>query len=286
MGKAILKSYCKINLFLNVGKKNKKRKLHNIQSLVCLINLHDEIRINRIYAQKDNIKFFGKFNGNVKKKDNSVNRCLSLLRTKGMIKRKHNYNILVRKNIPVFSGLGGGSSNAAALIKYFTKRKELLEKDRSYFSRKLGSDLRLFFGSKQIFQKNLNQIIDLKSKINFYFILVYPFLKSSTKDVYSKVKIYKNLKSNGFYKRSSKLKIIQNLKHQENSLEKIVISKFPIIQKILFELRVIKNCQFSRLTGSGSACFGVFLTKKSADLGLKKIKKKFPKFWCVVGKTI
>ena len=48
----------------------------------------------------------------------------------------------------------------------------------------------------------------------------------------------------------------------------------------------MKNCEFSRLTGSGSACFGVFLTKKSAVLGLKKIKKKFPKFWCVVGKTI
>tara|TARA_B100001769_G_C21490135_1_gene284529 strand:- start:54 stop:176 length:123 start_codon:yes stop_codon:yes gene_type:complete len=40
------------------------------------------------------------------------------------------------------------------------------------------------------------------------------------------------------------------------------------------------------VTGSGSACFGVFLTKKSADIGLKKIRKRFPKFWCVVGKTI
>ena len=64
------------------------------------------------------------------------------------------------------------------------------------------------------------------------------------------------------------------------------MSKFPIIKKILFELSLLNKCQFSRPTGSGSACFGVFLTKKSADLGLKKIKKKFPKFWCVVGKTI
>ena len=286
MGKAILKSYCKINLFLNVGKKNKERKLHDIQSLVFLINLYDEIRINRIKAQKDKIKFFGRFSNDIKKKNNSVSRCLSLLRTKGMIKRDRNYNILIRKNIPVFSGFGGGSSNAATLIKYFTKGRKMLEKDRHYFSKNLGSDLRLFFNSKQIFQKNLDKIIDLKSKIKLYFVLVYPFLKSSTKNAYSKVKVYKNLKSNGFYKTSLKLNMVENLKYQENSLEKIVISKFPIIQKILFELRVIKNCQFSRLTGSGSACFGVFLTKKSADLGLNKIKKKFPKFWCVVGKTI
>ena len=76
------------------------------------------------------------------------------------------------------------------------------------------------------------------------------------------------------------------LKSRENSLEKIVIKKFPIIKKILNELKQINNCQFSRLTGSGSACFGLFLTKKSAELGLKKIKKKFPKYWCVTGKTI
>ena len=77
-----------------------------------------------------------------------------------------------------------------------------------------------------------------------------------------------------------------NLPQEENHLEKIVISKFPIIKKVLLELRLLKKCQFSRVTGSGSACFGAFLTKKSADLGLKKIRKKFPKFWCVVGKTI
>ena len=67
---------------------------------------------------------------------------------------------------------------------------------------------------------------------------------------------------------------------------KIVIKKFPIIEKILSELKKINNCEFSRLTGSGSACFGLFLTKKSAELGLKKIKKKFPKYWCVTSKTI
>ena len=69
-------------------------------------------------------------------------------------------------------------------------------------------------------------------------------------------------------------------------LEKIVVKKFPIVKKILNELKQNNNCQLSRLTGSGSACFGLFLTKKSAKLGLKKIKKKFPRYWCVTSKTI
>ncbi len=57
------------------------------------------------------------------------------------------------------------------------------------------------------------------------------------------------------------------MKFEENSLEKIVVLKYPVIKKILNELKLIKNCQFSRITGSGSACFGLFLTQRSADLG-------------------
>ena len=286
MAKVILKSYSKVNLFLNVGKKNKKSRLHNIQSLICLINIHDKIAISSISDSRDRIKFFGKFSSYVNKKNNSITKCLSLLRGKGIIKKSQNYKILVKKNIPVFSGLGGGSSNVATLIKYFTRGRKLSQKDISYFSRNLGSDCRLFLSSKQIFQKNINKIIDIRKKLQFYLVLVYPFLKSSTKEVYSKVEGFSNLEGNSFYTKNSKLKIIVNLKYEENFLERIVIEKFPIIQKILYELGTTKNCEFSRITGSGSACFGLFLTKKSADLGLKKIKKKFPKFWCVIGKTI
>ena len=82
------------------------------------------------------------------------------------------------------------------------------------------------------------------------------------------------------------MKIIENLKNEKNFLQKIVVRKYPVIQKVLYELENTKKCEFSRVTGSGSACFGLFLTKKSAILGLRKIKKKFPKFWCVIGKTI
>ena len=286
MTNAVLKSYSKVNLFLNIGKKNKKSKLHNIQSFVCLINIYDKIIISRIRAPRDRIKFFGKFSGYVNKKNNSITKCLLLLRRKGIVKKNHNYKIVVKKNIPVFSGFGGGSSNAVTLIKYFTKGRKLYEKDIYHFSRNLGSDCRLFFNSKQIFQKNIDTIIDIRKKLKFYLVLVYPFLKSSTKEAYSKVRFFNNLKLNNFHTKKSKLKIIENLKHQENFLERIVIGKFPIIQKVLYELETTRNCEFSRLTGSGSACFGLFLTKKSADLGLKKIKKKFPKFWSVVGKTI
>ena len=284
MKSRFLKSYCKLNLFLNVGRKIKKYNLHDIKSLVFIINLHDEIKIKRVFKPKDSIKFSGSFGNHVNKKENSILQSISLLRRNGYI--NGNYHVAVKKKIPVFSGLGGGSSNSAAIIKHFLKTKKLSHKTLSYFSKKLGSDLKLFFYSSQFLQKNLTKIQDIKKKHELYFVIVYPFLKCSTKEIYSKYNFVKAEKKQINYNFNSKIKLINSLKVTQNSLEKIAIKKFPLIQKILNELELTKNCHFSRLTGSGSACFGVFLTKKSAQLGLKKIKKKFPKYWCVISKTI
>ena len=283
---SFLKSYSKINLFLDVGKRNKKIKLHNIKSLIFLIKLFDEIKIKRIYGKKDKISFSGIFAKYVKKNNNTVLQSLSMLRDKGLINPNYNYDIDINKKIPVFSGLGGGSSNSATIIKYFLNKKKLSKKELEYFSSQIGSDLKLFFQSNQLLQKNLKKIVNIKKKKYFYFIIVYPFFKCSSKEIYSKVKSYNIIKSNNNYNLNSKIKLINILKLKKNNLEKIVVKKFPVIKKILFELKSINNCQFSRITGSGSACFGLFLTKKSAESGFKKIKKKFPKYWCVISKTI
>jgi len=169
-----LKSYAKINLFLKVGKKLKKNNLHNVQSLIFLINLFDVIKIKQINHPRDKIKFIGKFNKNVSRSNNTVNKSMKILREKGFVKKNNKYSIEVIKNIPVFSGLGGGSSNAATIVKSFLKNKQLPLTDINYFSKKIGSDFRIFLKSKQIYQKNLIKIIDLAKKHKFYFILIYP----------------------------------------------------------------------------------------------------------------
>ena len=52
------------------------------------------------------------------------------------------------------------------------------------------------------------------------------------------------------------------------------------------EIRERKGCYFSRMTGSGSVCYGVFKSKKTARAALKGIKLKYPKYWLSVAKTI
>ena len=172
MKDVVLKSYAKINLFLKVGKKLKKNKLHNIQSLIFLINLSDKIIIRKTNSLRDSVRFVGKFNKNVSRTKNSINKSLFLLRKKGFLNRENNYKITVKKNIPVFAGLGGGSSNAASIIKFFFKRKKILEKDIDYFARYLGSDLRLFFKYKKIFQENLLITRNFRVDHKFYFVII------------------------------------------------------------------------------------------------------------------
>ena len=285
MVKAFLKSPAKINLSLKIGKKI-NHEYHDIQSIIFLTNLHDQIVIKKINGQKDKFKFTGKFKKNIKLENNSALKSVYFLRKKNIINNRPKYEIKIKKNIPVFSGLGGGSSNAATIIKYFYKKRKIIDNDINYFARYLGSDFKIFFKSNKIIQENFLKIENLKFKHNFYLLIVYPFKKSSTKDIYSKLRKYEKIKKLNIFNRISKLKMVDKLKSETNSLESVIISRFPIIKKVLKELSLLKKCEFSRITGSGSACFGLFLNKKDALLGLKLIKKRFPKFWCVLSRTI
>ena len=125
----MIKSFCKINLSLRVLKKL-KTGLHDIQSNTMLLNLHDVIKVNKINSKKDVIFFKGKFKKLVNKSKNSVSDVIRILRTSGLIRKENRYKIIVNKRIPVFSGLGGGTSNAAFLIKEFREnvQKVLLRK--------------------------------------------------------------------------------------------------------------------------------------------------------------
>ena len=285
MVKAFLKSPAKVNLSLKIGKKI-NHEYHDIQSIIFLTNLHDQIVIKKINGQKDKFKFTGKFKKNIKLENNSALKSIYFLRKKNIINNRSKYEIKIKKNIPVFSGLGGGSSNAATIIKYFYKKRKIIDNDINYFARYLGSDFKIFFKSNKIIQENFSKIVNLNFKHNFYLLIVYPFKKSSTKDIYSKFRKYEKIKKLNIFNRISKLKMVDKLKSETNSLESVIISRFPIIKKVLKELSLLKKCEFSRITGSGSACFGLFLNKKDALLGLKLIKKRFPKFWCVLSRTI
>ncbi len=189
------------------------------------------------------------------------------------------YHIKVIKNIPVFAGLGGGTSNAYTVFN-FLKKKKIKKKILIKIINYVGSDFRLFFYN-QGFLINLNKVKRLKKTQNLHFLIAYPKVKCSTKKIYSMVKNFslkKNYKANAIS--------IDYVLNSKNELQSIVEKKHPIVKKLLFDIRNESGCFLSRMTGSGSACYGLFIDKNCSKTAISSLRKKYPKFWFSLAKTI
>ncbi len=280
-----IKSFCKINLFLKVVKKL-SNGYHNIVSLITFCNLHDIISISKTSNLNDKISFTGDFKKGINTKSNTATDVLNLLRQKGLIGNQK-YKINIQKNIPHGSGLGGGSSNAANLLNYFNKVMKLrldlskLEKLAS----QIGSDVPISLIKKNTFLSGKKgKIQRLKKKFKLNLLIVYPNVICSTKKIYMRNKKISPLNYKFYRNRNEKL--INLLKKENNDLEKTVIKMYPKINKVIKYIKTQKGCYFSRITGSGSACIGIFSNMKNALYAKKLIKIKYPKYWCVVSKTM
>ena len=73
---------------------------------------------------------------------------------------------------------------------------------------------------------------------------------------------------------------------QKNELQSIVEKKYPPIKTLLKDISTKKGCYFSRMSGSGSVCYGLFNSESNAKKALNKIKYKYPKFWFSIAKTV
>tara|TARA_E500000178_G_scaffold98393_1_gene97668 strand:- start:54 stop:899 length:846 start_codon:yes stop_codon:yes gene_type:complete len=276
-----IKSHAKINLALNII--GKSSSLHKIETIVSFISLHDEIFIKKINSKKHNIIFTGKFSHNISK-DNTISKLLKILENKNFLKNKK-FKILVNKNIPNRAGLGGGSMNAANILKYFVKKKiiRISKKELEKISHLIGSDVVLGLNSTNSILNSKNQIKRFKNYKKFYVLLVKPNFGCSTRYIYSKVKKFskarllkpnKNMFNNKFLKKIG------------NSLEPIAFSKYNKLKMIKLFLEKSTTPIFVRMSGSGSVIVAYFKTKGRCDKAKKQFNKKYKKYWCMSSKTI
>jgi 4-diphosphocytidyl-2-C-methyl-D-erythritol kinase len=282
-----IKSYCKINLSLRVLKKLNSG-YHNIISLITFCDLHDVISISKIRNLKDKINFSGKFKRGINKKSNTITEVLNLLRNKKLLENQA-FKINIKKNIPHGSGLGGGSSNAADLLNYCNLKMKLkLNKNKiKKLASQIGSDVPVNLERKNTFLTGKkDKILRFSQKFKLNLLIVYPNLICSTKKIYQKNKKTSFSKRQPSFSAISNKKLINFLKSEHNDLEKTVIKIYPKVKKIIDYIKSQKGCYFSRITGSGSACIGIFSNMKNAIYAQKLIKLKYPKYWCAVSKTI
>ena len=276
-----IKSYAKINLALNVT--GKKSKLHNIESLISFIDLHDSITLRESNTKQHKINFFGKFSKNISK-INTISKLLKILDNKKLLNNKK-FEIKVIKNIPQKAGMGGGSMNAASLLNFFIEKKIIkIKKDElKKISNEIGSDVILGIKPSSAILLSNGDIKKYKNKIKFHILVTKPNFGCSTKYIYSKVNSFSKPEFN-----PPKLKLFEAkyLKNLDNDLEKVALNKYPELKRIKSYLGGLPNALFARMSGSGSSIVAYFHSKKACKKAYSQYKRKFNSHWCIESKTI
>ena len=280
MGYFRIKSHAKINLALNIV--GKIKKLHKIESIISFLVLHDEILIKKIKKNKHKIKFIGKFSKNIKF-NNTISKLLRNIDKKKLLKDK--YQIIIKKNIPIEAGLGGGSMNAASILNFLINKKliKIKKKEINEISNSIGSDVILGIYSKNLILKANNSIKTFLIKKKFSTLIVKPNFGCSTKKIYNKVKRYTKPRFNFVSKHMFNSKFLKKL---NNDLELIALEKYPKLKDLKNFLEKLSNVEFVRMTGSGSAIIAYFYSDKKCKEAEKKVRNQFRNYWCKTSKTI
>jgi len=278
----LIKSYAKVNLSLKVLGKLKSG-LHKIESLVSFLDLHDEIYIKNIKNKKHKIIFYGKFSKGISKK-NTIYTLLKILDSEKFLKEKK-YFIKIKKNIPQKSGMGGGSMNAAALIKYFLSKNIIkLSKNKIIeISNLVGSDVKLGLELKNTILFSNQKLFRMKKKIPFFCLVIKPNFGCSTKLIYKKIKSFSKSQFNQNIKN---ILNINKIKSFDNDLENIVLRKYPKFKKLKLFIQNLPRVKIVRMTGSGSSIIAYFETRNNSLNAAEIFRKKYKNYWCILSKTI
>ena len=260
----ILKSYAKINLFLNIVNK-RDDGFHNIETFFQFISLYDEISFSKSTDR------FIKFSSNNKLLSDKENLCIdaaSLLRDYVDKKNKLGVSINLKKNIPIGGGLGGGSSNAATVLLGLNKlwKCNLKKDDLVDLGKNLGSDVPVFIEGFSAFGQDIGTSLkryDYIKKKKF-FVIVNPNIYSSSKIMYNEYEINDCIKHINLDN--------MHLNIGFNSFENLLCEKYPEIVEILGILRKNGN---GAISGSGSCLYSIFDDENSALNTIKLIPRKY-----------
>ena len=276
-----LKSNAKININLNIIGKSVSKKIHFIESLVVFIGLSDLINIQETNYKSHEVIFKGRFYKGITKK-NTVIKLLNILDKKKILGKKK-YKIVIKKNIPQKSGMGGGSMNAATILCFFIKKGLLNLKQAKICAKKISSDVILGLTNKSKILHSNGNVKEIKRKIKYNVLLVKPFYGCSTKEIFAMNKTFS--KKQYFFNKKPNIND-QMIVQSKNDLEISAFKKYPKLKILKNKLLDNQKAEFVRMTGSGSTLVMYFKSKVSAKKALKMYKRKLNKCWCILSKII
>ena len=263
--KIIEKSPAKINLFLKIINK-RDDGYHNIRSGITFIDLCDEITV------QPHSKFEVIYTGKFAPKNNLFEDCIIDKLFTYIHEDKPKLLFTISKNFPYEAGLGSASSNVASVIKIL-ENLELIKKKNIFDYVDLGADIPVFLNQKDALVRGRGDLIANVHFPKYYFLLIRPSFKCSTK------KMYDSFQPLDFdYNSDFDLEEI-NDQDSGNDFEKILKKNEPEFLSIIDFLEDFDDVIFSRLTGSGSCIYSVFEKKEHAINAQKKFQQSFSNLW-------
>ncbi len=267
-----IKAFAKINLGLYViGKR--PDNFHDLQTIFYHIALFDELQLslaNNISITSSNVKIPTDHN-------NICWKAVELLQKELNVSR--GVNISINKKIPVGAGLGGGSSDAAAILRFLPKLWNMsidhlqLEK----IALQLGSDVPFFLKDSPAYAEGRGESLHTVSlTLPYWIVLINPNIHVSTPWAYKILSEQRN----GIFPVRQRLfdqfshAPIQTILNSKNDFEDVVFQKFPQIRKIKDKVSEF-GAVLSLMSGSGSSVFGLYENEQSAKTAIEFFKKEY-----------
>ena len=273
-----LKSYAKINLYLNIGQKLNDG-YHNIETIIQTVDLYDEIFLEPIKKPDIHIECN---NPEVPTEKKSVmyQAVVMLIANTGK-----GIRMVLNKNIPIASGLGGGSSNIAAIMVGINKifNLKLSKAQLIDMAAKFGMDVPFFITRGTVLAQGRGELIVPLPSVcpSIPLILINPGIKTQTEWAYQ---LFDQLSDSNKEQVPSvshflnEKKVIKPSEIQQivyNSFDAILSKEYPIIENIKNRLKNL-GASAVALSGSGPTVYGLFEKQGCRDKAYKNIKEEYP----------
>ena len=278
----ILKAPAKVNLHLEI-KGRRSDGYHEILSIVQCIPLYDHIHICSL-KKKHALRVV--CDPSLPGGHNIA--ALAVERFRKIRGIDDGIEVKIEKTIPVGAGLGGGSSDAAAVLTGLNKLfgSVLKPKELRDLASQLGSDVPLFLGdSAALVSGRGENITDLAARQDFNLVLVYPGFPISTQDAYH----WFDQAAESCHSGSSHPADLRFQYEQKrvdswdffNAFQYVVECRYPVIKRITEILRR-SGAHIAGVTGSGSSVFGVFTDGKAARSAEDTLARANHRVWMLV----
>jgi 4-diphosphocytidyl-2-C-methyl-D-erythritol kinase len=181
----------------------------------------------------------------------------------------------LNKTVPVGAGLGSASANAAAALRLLQNIHPLHEEKILSIGKSIGSDVPVCLLSQNAIMEGTGDRLTLAPDvITPPLVIVFPGVMLSTKMMFEKFSFEKSK-----FCQEQSIKNMKDILATHNAFEALACQQAPVIAEVLESLQKTTGCRLARLSGSGSACFGVYETQDQAVFASRALKAQYPALW-------